>query len=151
MKNTDRIEKEIVLRAPRSRVWRAIADSREFGAWFQMKVEGAFTPGATVHGRILVAPYDHLTIEMFIERVEPEQLFSYRWHPNTVEPAIDYSKEPTTLVEIQLDEVPGGTRLRLVESGFDQLPADRRGQAFRANDAGWTEMMPRIEKHVVAG
>jgi uncharacterized protein YndB with AHSA1/START domain len=150
MKSTDRIEKEIILRAQRSRVWRAIADFREFGAWFQVKLDQPFTPGATVRGRILAASYDHLTIDMLIERIEPERLFSYRWHPNTIDTAVDYSKESTTLVEFHLDEVPGGTRLRLVESGFDTLPADRRAQAFRANDGGWTEMMPRIEKHVAA-
>jgi uncharacterized protein YndB with AHSA1/START domain len=115
-----------------------------------MKLDGPFKAGATVRGRLLMAPYDHLTVEMFIERVEPERLFSYHWHPNATDAAADYSAEPMTLVEIQLDEVPGGTRLRLVESGFDKLPEGRRALALRSNDAGWTTLMPRVEKHVTA-
>src|SRR5262245_26631762 len=119
---TDRIEKSIVLRAPRARVWRALASAEEFGIWFRVKLEGSFAPGARVRGQITYPGYEHVTMEMTIERMEPERLFSWRWHPHAVEPEVDYSGEPTTLVELRLEDVPGGTRLTLTESGFDRIP-----------------------------
>jgi uncharacterized protein YndB with AHSA1/START domain len=149
-RNTDRIEKTIFLRAPRSRVWRAIADAREFGAWFGVKLEGSFSPGARVQGRITVSGYEHVIMDITIERMDPEHLFSYRWHPYAVEPGVDYSGEPTTLVEFRLDEVAGGTRLSVVESGFDRIPLARRAEAFRMNDQGWAGQIRNIERHVAA-
>lgn len=146
--NLDRIEKTIVLRAPRSQVWQAIANSQNFGEWFGVRIDGAFAPGARVSGRITTPGYDHLTMEILIEQVVPEQLFSYRWHPYAVDPAADYSKEPTTLVEFRLDEAPGGTKLTVTESGFDQIPAARRQEAFRMNDGGWTQQVVNIERYV---
>ncbi len=116
--STDRIEKSIVMRAPRSRVWRALTSSQEFGEWFGARLDGAFAPGAKVAGRITTKGYDHLQMEIVIERVEPEHLFSYRWHPYAVDPDLDYSSEPMTLVEFQLHDVPEGTRLSVVESGL---------------------------------
>jgi uncharacterized protein YndB with AHSA1/START domain len=148
--STDRIEKTIVLRAPRSRVWRAIANAEEFGAWFGVKLEGAFAPGARIQGRITTPGYEDLTMEITIEQVDPERLFSYRWHPNAIDPGVDYSGEPTTLVEFRLDEVAGGTRLTVIESGFDRIPLARRAEAFRMNDQGWTEQIKNIERHVMA-
>lgn len=148
--NTDRIEKSVFLRASISRVWRAIADAREFGAWFGVELEGTFAPGARVSGRITTAGYEHMTMEMTIERVEPERLFSYRWHPYAVEPGVDYSGEPTTLVEFRLEEAPGGTKLTVIESGFDRIPVSRRAEAYRMNDRGWAEQIKRIERHVAA-
>jgi uncharacterized protein YndB with AHSA1/START domain len=148
--NTDRIEKKIVLRAPRSRVWRALADSEEFGSWFGAKLEGAFAPGATVKGRITHPGYEHLTFEITVERVDPERLLSYRWHPYAIDPDVDYSGEPTTLIEFRLEEVAGGTQLTVVESGFDQIPLARRAEAFRMNDQGWTQQLENIERHVTA-
>jgi uncharacterized protein YndB with AHSA1/START domain len=148
--STDKIEKRVVLRAPRSRVWKAITDAKEFGTWFGAKFEGGFTAGATVRGRITTPGYDHLTMDVMVERVDPEHLFSYRWHPYAVEPDVDYSKEPTTLVEFRLDEVDGGTRLTVIESGFDGIPAARREEAFRMNEGGWTEQTRRIEQYVTA-
>jgi uncharacterized protein YndB with AHSA1/START domain len=145
---TDRIEKNIVLRAPRSRVWRAIAGADEFGAWFGVKLEDAFAPGARVTGRITSPGYEHVIMDITVERIDPERLFSYRWHPYAVEPGVDYSGEPTTLVEFHLDEVAGGTRLRVVESGFDRIPLARRAEAFRMNDQGWAEQLKSIERHV---
>jgi uncharacterized protein YndB with AHSA1/START domain len=145
---TDRIEKEIVLRAPRSRVWHALADAEQFGAWFGMKVEGAFAPGATVHGQITIPGHELVTIEIAIERMDPESRLSYRWHPYPVESGVDYSNEPMTLVEFQLEEVAGGTHLRVVESGFDHIPLARRAEAFRMNDAGWAEQLENIARHV---
>jgi uncharacterized protein YndB with AHSA1/START domain len=148
---TDRIEKEMLLRAPLARVWRAISTADEFGTWFGMDFGGqAFAVGESVSGKILYPGYEHLRCEMAVERIEPQRLFAYRWHPYAIDPAIDYSSEPMTLVEFQLDEVAEGTRLRIVESGFDQIPAGRRAEAFRMNSGGWDMQMKDIEKHVTA-
>ncbi|MHB8614049.1 MAG: SRPBCC family protein [Candidatus Dormibacteraceae bacterium] len=148
--STDRIEKEIVLRAPRSRVWRALADAEEFSAWFGMQIDGAFAPGARVHGRFTLPGHGQMTIEMAIEQMEPESRMSYRWHPYAMEPGVDYSREPTTLVAFQLEEVAGGTQLTVVESGFDRIPAARRAEAFRMNDAGWAEQLENISRYVAS-
>jgi uncharacterized protein YndB with AHSA1/START domain len=149
--STDRIEKHVILKAPRSRVWRAIADSQEFGQWFHMKMNGPFKPGVTVLGQVTERGYEHMIAEMKIERVEPETHFSYRWHPYPNEPKRDYSSEPMTLVEFHLADAKGadgGTALTIIESGFDALPADRRVEAFRMNEGGWTGQIRNIEKHV---
>jgi uncharacterized protein YndB with AHSA1/START domain len=145
---TDRIEKRITLRSPRSRVWRAITNADEFGSWFGVKLDGAFAEGSTVRGRITHPGYEHVTMEMLVDRIEPEHHFSYRWHPYAIQPAVDYSREPTTLVEFNLDEADGSTILTIVESGFDRIPLARRAEAFRMNDGGWTEQMKNIERHV---
>jgi uncharacterized protein YndB with AHSA1/START domain len=147
---TDRIEKSIFLRAPRSRVWRAIANAEEFGAWFGARLEGGFAPGARVTGRITTPGYEHLIMDVTIERVDPERLLSLRWHPYAIEPGVDYSGEPTTLVEFRLEDAAGGTRLTVTESGFDLIPVSRRAEAFRMNDQGWAEQMKNIERHVAA-
>jgi len=146
--STDRIEKTVTLRAPRSRVWRALTNADEFGTWFRVKLEGAFAEGATVRGRITHPGYEHVTMEVFVERIEPEHYFAYRWHPYAVDPKVDYSKEPTTLVEFRLEEAAGGTELTIVESGFDRIPLARRDEAFRMNDGGWTGQLKNIERHV---
>lgn len=149
--STDRIEKSIVLRAPKSRVWRAITTAGEFGSWFGAKLEGEFAPGARVSGRITIPGYEHVVLEMTIEQIDPERLFSYRWHPYAIEPNVDYSKEPATLVEFRLEEAPGGgTKLTVTESGFDRIPAERRAEAFRMNDQGWAGQIKNIERHVTA-
>jgi uncharacterized protein YndB with AHSA1/START domain len=145
---TDRIEKQIVLRAPQSRVWRALTSTEEFNAWFGVKLVGAFTPGARVSGLLTVPGYEHLAMEVLVERVDPEKLFSYRWHPYAVDKNVDYSTEPMTLVEFRLAEVPEGTRLTVVESGFDRLPPARRAEAFRMNDRGWADQLKSIQRHV---
>jgi uncharacterized protein YndB with AHSA1/START domain len=146
--NPDRIEKNIVLRAPRARVWRAIASAPEFGAWFGVQLAGAFAPGARLTGRITTPGYEHLTMEIVVEQVNPERLLSYRWHPYAIETGVDYSDEPSTLVEFHLAEVPGGTQLTVVESGFDRIPLARRAEAFRMNDQGWAEQITNIERYV---
>src|SRR5207249_11765012 len=134
----------VVIHAPRRRVWRALTNAEEFGTWFGVKVEGAFAPGARMRGAITHPGYEHLTWEITIERMEPERLFSWRWHPYAVEPGIDYSQEPSTLVVFELTEVAEGTRLTVVESGFDQIPLARRAEAFRMNSDGWTYQMQAI-------
>jgi uncharacterized protein YndB with AHSA1/START domain len=145
---TDRIEREVVIHAPRSRVWRALTDPAEFGAWFGVQVEGDFAPGARVRGAIAHPGYEHVTWEITVERMEPERLFSWHWHPYAVDPDVDYSHEPTTLVVFELEEVAEGTRLTVVESGFDQIPLARRAEAFRMNGEGWTHQMQAIARYV---
>lgn len=146
--STDRIEKEVVLRAPQSRVWRALTDFREFGTWFRVKLESAFAVGKTVAGMVTYPGYEHIKFSVEVERMEPETLFSFRWHPFAVDPRQDYSQEPTTLVEFRLEAVAGGTQLKVVESGFDQIPASRRDEAFRMNSNGWAIQMENLQRHV---
>jgi uncharacterized protein YndB with AHSA1/START domain len=146
--STDRIEKKVVLRASRSRVWRAITTAEEFGAWFRVSLEGVFAEGATVRGRLTHPGYEHVMLEMKVERIEPERYFSYRWHPYAIDPAADYSAEPTTLVEFILEETEGGTGLTIVESGFDRIPLARRAEAFRMNDQGWAGQIKNLTRYV---
>ena len=124
----DRIEKKILLRASKARVWRALSDSKEFGAWFGVKLEGPFVPGASVSGTITTKGYEHLTRVVIVEKVEKERLLSFRWPPYAVDTSVDYSKEPTTLVEFSLEEGKDGTMLTVVESGFDKVPLARRAE-----------------------
>jgi uncharacterized protein YndB with AHSA1/START domain len=148
--NTDRIEKRVTLRAPRARVWRALTTAKEFGAWFGAKLEGTFRDGATVRGHVTIKGYEHVMLELLVERMDPERFFSYRWHPYAVDSRIDYSKEPMTLVEFRLEDADGGTELTIVESGFDQLPASRRAEAFRMNDGGWNGQIKNIDRYVTS-
>jgi uncharacterized protein YndB with AHSA1/START domain len=148
MTDTDRIEKKVQLNAPRSRVWRAIANSQEFGEWFRVKLDGAFAEGKTIRGNILHPGYEHMTMEMMVEKIEPEHYFSYRWHPYPSDPKVDYSSEPTTLVEFSLAETEEGTALTIVESGFDRIPLARRAEAYRMDDQGWTGQIKAIAKYV---
>lgn len=144
----DHIEKSIELKAPVSRVWRALTDHREFGQWFRVALEGPFIPGQTARGRITYPGYEHMIWEAVVQTMEPERLFSFTWHPYAVETGVDYSGEASTLVEFILEPCPAGTLLRLRESGFDAIPAGRRPEAFRMNEAGWSEQMKNIESHV---
>ena len=146
--STDRIDKRVTLRAPRARVWRALTDAQEFGAWFRARLDGQFAEGATIRGKITHPGYEHVTMELQIDRIEPERYFSYRWHPYAIDARVDYSAEPSTLVEFTLEETSGGTVLTIVESGFDRIPAARRAEAFRMNDGGWTGQLKNIERHV---
>lgn len=149
--STDRIEREIVLKAPRAKVWRALSNAEEFGNWFGAALEGqTFAAGKRVKGPITYPGYEHLTFDVTVERVEPERLLTFRWHPAPVETSVDYSREPSTLVVFELKEVEGGTLLRVVESGFDALPPARRAEAFRMNSGGWDIQMQNIQKHVAA-
>lgn len=144
----DRIEKRIELKAPISRVWSALTDHREFGQWFQVDLEGPFVPGQTSRGQITYPGYEHLKWEAVVQKMEPERLFSFTWKPTAIDPRKDHSKEPSTLVEFRLRPKGERTVLTLTESGFLRLPADRRDEAFRRNDGGWTEQMKNIERHV---
>ena len=143
---TDRIEKTVIIKAPRSRVWQAISDAQQFGEWFKVKLNGEFAAGATIAGTITYPGYEGLRLEIVVDRIEPERLFSYRWHPG--DPRTDYSREPMTLVEFTLEDAPGGTRLTIVESGFDQIPLARRAEAFRMNEGGWIEQIDNIGRYV---
>ena len=148
MSDSDRIEKKILLRAPKSRVWRALTNAEEFGTWFRVKLQGTFVPGKSIKGRITHPGYEHVTMEVTVERMVAEERFSYRWHPYAVDPKIDYSSEPTTLVEFRLEDAADGTMLIVIESGFDQLPAGRRDEAFRMNSQGWGMQLENIKSHV---
>jgi uncharacterized protein YndB with AHSA1/START domain len=145
---SDRIEKHIELKATVSRVWRALTDHREFGEWFRVKLDEPFVPGRASRGQMTYPGYEHLQWEVVVEKMEPERFFSLTWHPYAVDPKIDYSKEPTTLVEFRLEKTPSGTLLKVTESGFDKMPAGRRLEAFRMNEGGWTQQMKNIERHV---
>ena len=142
------IEKQIELNAPISRVWRALTDYRKFGEWFRVKLDGPFVPGEISTGHITYPGYEHLKWEAAVQKMEPERLFSFTWHPYAVDPDFDYSKEASTLVEFRLEPKDKGTVLYLTESGFDALPKDRQFDAFRMNDDGWAEQMTKFEHHL---
>jgi uncharacterized protein YndB with AHSA1/START domain len=144
----NRIEKRIELKAPVSRVWRALTDYREFGEWFRVKLDGPFVVGHASRGHILYPGYEHVKWEAVVQKMEPEKLFSFTGHPYAIDPNKDYSKEASTLVEFRLEKTATGTLLVLTESGFDKLPSDRRHEAFRKNDGGWTVQMKNIENYV---
>lgn len=148
-----RIEKRIELKAPISRVWRAVTDYREFGEWFRVKLDGPFIPGQVSRGQITYPGYEHVKWEAVVQKMEPERLFSFTWpHPNSLEKAEylqdDHSKDPTTLVEFRLEKTATGTLLVLTESGFDNIPGDLRLEAFRRNEGGWAQQMKSIERYV---
>jgi uncharacterized protein YndB with AHSA1/START domain len=144
----DRIEKSIDLRAPVSRVWRALTDHEEFGTWFCVRLDGPFVAGQVSRGNITHPGYEHVRWEAVVQKLEPERLFSFTWHPYGVDKEVDYSSEAPTLVEFTLEPIPSGTRLRIVESGFDKLPAHRRDVAFRMNEGGWSAQTENIARHV---
>lgn len=155
----DRIEKQIVLKAAQEKVWRAISDSTRFGRWFGVEIDGPFVAGQEARGRIvgtqvdaevarLQAPHLGAPWRVVVERIEPMTLFSFRWHPYAIDLAHDYSKEPMTLVTFELAAIKDGTRLTITESGFEQIPPDRRAQALKANDGGWTHQTRLIEKYL---
>ncbi|WP_029118030.1 SRPBCC family protein [Mycobacterium sp. URHB0044] len=157
--NTDRIEKEVVLRAPLERVWRAISDAEEFGQWFGVRFDGPFVPGESVTGVITPTTVDDDVAKAQephagkadtwqIVAVEPKRRLAFRWHPYAVESGVDYSAEPTTLVEFTLDEVADGVKLSIVESGFDAIPAERRASAFESNSEGWAAQTELVRKYL---
>jgi uncharacterized protein YndB with AHSA1/START domain len=144
--NTDRIEKRFLVRASRSRVWHAISTAKQFSSWFRIHLDGEFAEGATIRGKLTAPGYEHLSMEILIERIEPDRYFAYRWRPS--DPAADHSAEPTTLVEFTLEDADGGTAVTIVESGFDRIPLTRRAEAFRLHDQGWSEEMENLVRHV---
>jgi uncharacterized protein YndB with AHSA1/START domain len=157
--DTDRIEKKVFLRSPRARVWRALTDFQQFGSWFGMHFAGPFVPGQSVRGTIVPTtvdatvaagqkPYEGIEFELHIDRLEPERIFCFRWHPYAVEGSVDYSVEPMTLVQFELEEVAQGVVLTVVESGFDKIPVTRRAKAFDANSGGWSMQVQLIEKYL---
>jgi uncharacterized protein YndB with AHSA1/START domain len=160
--NTDRIEKQVVLRAPLDRVWRAISDAEEFGQWFGVRIDGPFITGTSVTATIVGTTVDEEVAEMQrphvgatatwqIVAVEPPRRFAYRWHPFAVEENVDYEHEPTTLVEFTLSEAADGVLLRIVESGFDAIPQARRADAFEANSEGWAKQVELVRKYLSLG
>ena len=146
---TDRIEKRIELRHPRARVWKALTDSEEFGRWFGAVFTEPFRLGARLRGRVTHKGYEHMTMDVTIERMEPERLFAWRWRPGAAEPGEAFADEPTTLVVFELQEIPGGTLLTVVESGFDGIPAARRAKAYEMHEQGWAGQMKSIAEYLV--
>src|SRR5574338_77839 len=157
--STDQIKKHIVLRAPRDRVWDAITDSKRFGAWFGVELDGPFVAGQEIRGHIVPTqvddevarmqePHRGLPVAWRVETIDPKTLFSFRWHPFAIERDVDYSNEPTTLVEFRLAEAPGGTDLTITESGFDQIPLERRAKAFAANEGGWAKQCELVAAYL---
>ena len=143
-----RIEKRLELKAPIARVWRALTDHREFGQWFGVSIEAPFAPGQPSTGHITYPGYEHLRWHAVVQKMEPERLFSFSWHPYAIDPQVDYSGETPTLVEFRLEQIPAGTLLTVTESGFENVPAARRAEAFRMNDGGWAQQLRNIEAHV---
>jgi uncharacterized protein YndB with AHSA1/START domain len=148
-----------MLHAPRQRVWEAISRSEQFGSWFGVAFDGPFEEGQRVTGRMAPAtadaeiaklqkPYEGFAFEFFVDRIEPMRIFSFRWHPYAIDPNVDYSKESTTLVVFELEEVPEGTLLTISESGFGQIPLERRAKAFTANEGGWEKQTQLIKKYL---
>jgi uncharacterized protein YndB with AHSA1/START domain len=148
--STDRIEKQITLDAPRSRVWRALTEVKQFNAWFGVSLATPFAPGAEVNGQINIKGYEHVTMTIWIETMQPDRFFSFRWHPYAIEPGVDYSAEPTTLVSFTLEDAGAGTRLTIVESGFDAIPESRRAKAFSMNSSGWNGQAENIRKFLAS-
>jgi uncharacterized protein YndB with AHSA1/START domain len=146
MKNE--IEKQIDVKAPLSRVWRALTDYREFGRWFQVRLDGPFVPGQACAGAMTYPGFEGKPFTVMVKEIQPERLFSYTWHPYALDPDRDYDAEPQTLVVFTLQEIAGGTRLTVNESGFDSLPADRREEAFSMNEGGWEAQLQNVARHV---
>jgi uncharacterized protein YndB with AHSA1/START domain len=144
----NRVEKTIELKASVSRVWRALTDYREFGEWFRVKLDGPFVAGQISTGHLTFPGYENLKWEVMVQKIEPERLLSFTWHPYAVDPKIDYSKETPTLVEFTLEQTVGGTRLVVTETGFDKLPDHRFAEALRKNDGGWVQQMKSLETYV---
>lgn len=142
------IEKRIEIYAPRPRVWQALTDSRQFGEWFRVKMEGPFVAGKPVSGQLTFPGYEHLRMEIVVESIQPISYFSYTWHPYAVDPKVDYSQEIPTLVEFRLEEITGGTLLVITESGFEKLPKERYADAFRMNSRGWEQQLDNIKAYV---
>jgi uncharacterized protein YndB with AHSA1/START domain len=157
--NSDRIEKRVVLRAPLDRVWRAISDAEQFGRWFGVRFDGPFVEGAAVGAAIAPTVVDdevakrqeaHAGMRSMwqIVAIEPKRRFAYRWHPFAIDPDVDYDSEPTTLVEFTLSDTPDGVLLTIVESGFDAIPASRRGALFEAKSEGWAIQTDMVRRYL---
>jgi uncharacterized protein YndB with AHSA1/START domain len=145
----DRIERKVLVKATVARVWHALSDAEEFGGWFGVALEGkSFKAGERVQGHVTYPGYEHVIFDIVIERMEPQRLMSWRWHPAAIERDVDYSKEPTTLVQFELTAVDGGTLLSVVETGLASIPLPRRRDAFRLNSSGWEAQMKNVAKHV---
>lgn len=144
----DRIEKSIEIQAPVSRVWQALTDHHQFGEWFRVKLDGPFTAGEVATGKVTWPGYEHVDWRATIQSIDPEQYFAFTWHPYSVDPAIDYSKETPTLVEFHLEKTATGTLLKVTESGFSDIPDERRNEAFLRNSDGWSQQVKNIEEYV---
>jgi len=157
--NTDRIQRQVVLKAPRERVWGALSEAEQFGTWFGVRFDGPFVEGERLTGKItptrvdeevaaMQAPYEGTPFEWIVERIEPMQRIVFRWHPFGIDKSIDYSQEPMTLIMFELHDAADGILLTVTESGFDKLPPERRAKALAANEGGWTHQMKLVKKYL---
>jgi uncharacterized protein YndB with AHSA1/START domain len=148
--DTDRIERSIVINAPRERVWRALSHAETFGTWFGANLKGqTFAPGQRAREQITSCGFEHVFFDVVIERIEPQHLLSFHWHPYPIDPAEDYTQEQPTRVVFTLQDAPGdATLLKVVETGFDQVPPHRRMDAFRMNSRGWDAQMDNLNRYV---
>lgn len=145
---SDRIVKTVELKAPVSRVWRALTDHNEFGQWFRVKLDGPFKPGTVSTGQMTYPSFEHYPWLAVVERMEPERLFSFRWHDFDEKSGTDVAKQPATLVEFRLEPTAEGTRLTITESGFEALPDPRRLEVLRGNTEGWNIQANNIAAYV---
>lgn len=144
----DLIEAQIEIVAPISKVWRALTDSSQFGAWFGVKLDKPFVCGATIGGKLTIPGYEHYQWEATVKEMESESMFSFTWHPYAIDLKVDYSKEIPTLVEFELAKTPTGTLLLLTESGFNNVPQGRRSEAYRMHVGGWEQQLQNIKQFV---
>jgi uncharacterized protein YndB with AHSA1/START domain len=145
---SDRIEKFVSLAAPVDRVWEALTDHEQFGAWFGVALEGPFVAGQESRGHMTYPGYEHVVWRAKVVTIDPKRLFAFTWHPYGIDPAVDYSKEEPTLVAFTLAPAGAGSHLTVVESGFDKVPAHRREEAFRMDERGWTSQMNNIKAYL---
>jgi uncharacterized protein YndB with AHSA1/START domain len=145
---SNRIEKTIELNVTIGRVWKAITDHREFGEWFRVQLDGPFVPGEVSSGHMTYPGFEHVRWEATVKRMDEPDLFSFTWKPYAIAPDVDYSGETPTLVEFRLEPTSSGTRLTVTETGFENVPADRRAEAFRMNDGGWAEQVRNVKAYV---
>ena len=144
----DRIEKVVDLKAPVSRVWRALTDHEEFGKWFRVRLDGPFEVGVTTTGNITYPGHEHMKWESVTEQMEPERLFVFSWPPSAVDPETSYGEDAKVIVEFRLQPIESGTRLTITETGFLQFPESKRLEVLRSNQEGWDIQAKNVAAHV---
>lgn len=147
--DTNSIERSIHINGSRERVWRALTNAEEFGAWFGADLSGqSFTAGQRARGPMTMQGCEGLYFDAVIKQIQPQDLLSFHWHPYSGDPSADYSTEQPTLVTFTLKDVPGkGVLLTVVESGFDKVPEHRRRKAFEMHSEGWDFQLKNVARH----
>lgn len=147
-KTENSIEKEIQIKAPVAKVWKALTDAKLFGQWFGVNLHSDFVAGKTTKGRNTSKGFE-MEMTFQIKEIKPQTYFSYAWIPFPMDQSFDYSKEDPTLVEFFLEESSSGTLLKVKESGFNKITASRRAEAFKMHTGGWEAQLKNIEKFLV--